>query len=310
MQLDKTAVVITQRNLDELLDLSLAILRRYGSTLLGPAFVGMIPFAILNTLLLGSRTVLGGYQPDNDAWPRFLFLSWMAGLVYVESPLAMAGVTMSLGNTMFGISNTPGEAFGTLRKQWVSVVWILSFLRGVIPLIALIVLCDYLIDNRAVSNSVGSFWIFLLLLILAAVRSFRPFAPEILLLERCKMVASNSVDRKTAITYSNRAGRLHQAGGELFGSTLMVGVVACVFLLVLNLAFIFLIGSVVGAWAWGWWMDLIFYPLALWAVAFWGTIVRFLIYMNTRIRGEGWELELKLKAEARRFREAEVKQRV
>jgi hypothetical protein len=26
--------------------------------------------------------------------------------------------------------------------------------------------------------------------------------------------------------------------------------------------------------------------------------------MNTRIRGEGWELELKLKAEARRFLEA------
>jgi hypothetical protein len=51
-------------------------------------------------------------------------------------------------------------------------------------------------------------------------------------------------------------------------------------------------------------------PLALWAIALWGTILRFLVYMNTRIGGEGWELELKLKAEANRFQDAEARNRV
>jgi hypothetical protein len=87
-------------------------------------------------------------------------------------------------------------------------------------------------------------------------------------------------------------------------TTILVGMVAFFFLGVLIVSSITLVGSVAGAWSWGWWMDWFLYPLALWIVAFWGTIVRFLIYMNMRIRGEGWELELKLKAEARRFLEA------
>jgi membrane protein implicated in regulation of membrane protease activity len=92
---------------------------------------------------------------------------------------------------------------------------------------------------------------------------------------------------------------------ELFFVMLAAGMIGAAFLLVLNLTSTFLIGSLAGAWSWGWWMDLVLFPLSLWTVAFWATILRFLVYMNTRIRGEGWELELKLKAEARRVQDAE-----
>ncbi|MFM8215890.1 MAG: hypothetical protein ACKN82_14785, partial [Pirellula sp.] len=101
MQLDKTAIAISQRNLDELLDLSLSVLRRYGFKLLGVAFLGALPFAIINALLLSTRTMSGGYILDSA--DRAIFIFWMAVLVYVESPLAMAPVTMVLGNMMFGI---------------------------------------------------------------------------------------------------------------------------------------------------------------------------------------------------------------
>jgi hypothetical protein len=42
------------------------------------------------------------------------------------------------------------------------------------------------------------------------------------------------------------------------------------------------------------------YPLAMWVVAGYISIVRFLGYLDLRIRHEGWEVELRLRAEAAR----------
>jgi hypothetical protein len=306
MQLDKTAIAISQRNLDELLDLSLSVLRRYGLKLLGVALIGALPFAIINGLLLSARTMSGGYVFDSV--DRGVFIFWMAVLVYVESPLAMAPVTMVLGNMMFGIASNKGELRATLRKQWFPILWIMAFLRGTIPLIAVIFFIEFVSYDRSFATGIGTFWICLILLIVFLVRGFRPFTPEILLLEKCpwyvRRKSQKDVASKSTITHAQRAARIHLNGGELLFAAMMVGVVASFFLGLLIVTSVILVGSVAGFWTWGWWMDLFFYPVSLWLIAFWGTIVRFLLYMNTRIRGEGWELELKLKAEARRFLEA------
>ena len=45
---------------------------------------------------------------------------------------------------------------------------------------------------------------------------------------------------------------------------------------------------------------LVIYPLALWLVACLSVMVRFLVYLDTRIRLEGWEVELAMQAEALR----------
>ncbi len=42
---------------------------------------------------------------------------------------------------------------------------------------------------------------------------------------------------------------------------------------------------------------------ALWMVAGFWTVARFLFYMDTRIRQEGWEVELKIRAMAMRMSE-------
>jgi hypothetical protein len=305
MQLDKTAIAITQRNLDELLDLSLTVLRRYGLILIKPALLGVIPFFILNAALLWSRTMWGHSGLQVDPWHHSGFLWLTAILVYVESPLALAGVTIVLGNTMFGIANTRQATAGTLRTQSLALVWILGFLRGIIPLIAIVFCFDYLMISRTPTDSIRYFWIGLLLTVIVLVRGARPFAPEIILLEKCRVFAEKTKDPKTSLTYSLRSSRVHAGGVELFFVMLAAGMIGAAFLLVLNLTSTFLIGSLAGAWSWGWWMDLVLFPLSLWTVAFWATILRFLVYMNTRIRGEGWELELKLKAEARRVQDAE-----
>ena len=45
-------------------------------------------------------------------------------------------------------------------------------------------------------------------------------------------------------------------------------------------------------------------PLALWITAMYLTVVRFLSYLDLRIRYEGWEVELRMRAEANRMAEA------
>jgi hypothetical protein len=42
-------------------------------------------------------------------------------------------------------------------------------------------------------------------------------------------------------------------------------------------------------------------PFALWIVASFFSVVRFLSYLDRRIRNEGWEVELVLRAEAERL---------
>jgi hypothetical protein len=45
----------------------------------------------------------------------------------------------------------------------------------------------------------------------------------------------------------------------------------------------------------------LFFPLALWIVGGWMAVVRFVGYLDLRIRREGWEVELLMRAEAARW---------
>ena len=82
-----------------------------------------------------------------------------------------------------------------------------------------------------------------------------------------------------------------------------VTIVALLTALSVSMSIVFLIGVLTGIWSWGIWMDLFLYPLTLWIVSTWTTVIRFLLYMNSRIRTEGWEIELRLKAEVQRLEE-------
>jgi hypothetical protein len=59
-------------------------------------------------------------------------------------------------------------------------------------------------------------------------------------------------------------------------------------------------GIASGNWKWDLTVYLGIYPLALWTVAGVSVLVRLLNYLDTRIRLEGWEVELAVRAEAMR----------
>ena len=134
------------------------------------------------------------------------------------------------------------------------------------------------------------------------IRACWPFAPEILGLELCPLQSSSGAD----ITYGQRSRGLHRLlvadniarfiGAAFVGSALtgmLLG--SCLFVK----------GTSTGDWTWNGWFDHLLLPATLWIVGTVVAVFRFLSYLDSRIRLEGWEIELRLRAEADRLLAAE-----
>ena len=306
MQLDRTSIVITQRTNDELLDLSLVVFRTYWKKLLPLALLGVIPFAVLNFILLYPITdydqlVMGSRDYATVEGFQFRYLWTMFSLVFLQAPLAMAGVCYYLGQAVFIEEPSLKQVGGVITKRLFTLFLVLGIFRG--GLIAvLFALWLYLYPFSYPDWPLTLFSI-LGILGFFLVRCFRPFAPEILLLERCPLRKRSDASAEEQ-SFSKRSGWLHAGSGDLFGVEIGVSIVAFLFVCAMCGGALFLNGVIIGFWNWGWWMDMIFFPMILWLTALWDTVIRFLIYLNTRIRLEGWEIYLRLNAELQRLREA------
>lgn len=305
MQLDKTAIVISQRTGTELIDLSLIVVRRYWQSIAIFAFLGVIPFAIIDMILLWPLTqydtLVMSSRDVGDAWFFHMRYLWVVtGLVLIQAPLALCGLTYFIGQAVFIERPTIRQVFLMVWDRFGTLVFVLGILR--LSLIAFIPAVFLFRDPTFRPEIEIPLYLLCLCGLAQLIRGFRPFASEILLLERCPVFKSKK--RPDQLPYGKRSSWLHSnLSAELFGMHLGVAIVEAMTILSLSMGMIFLIGVLTGIWRWGFWMDLILYPLTLWVVATWGTIVRFLLYMNARIRTEGWEIELRLKAESQRLEE-------
>jgi hypothetical protein len=138
-----------------------------------------------------------------------------------------------------------------------------------------------------------------LMLVVTAIIPFVawPYLNEIILLERNRLFGRGSAGTTTF----RRSSYLHSNNtGDLFGRWLISLLIGST-----------LIGSVafaVGRLRWILVGDLrpdmillLDFPIAAWAVVSFFTVVRFLAYLDLRIRNEGWEVELTMRAEAARL---------
>jgi hypothetical protein len=305
MQLDKTAVTISQRSGTDLIDLSLLVFQRYWTSIFCLAFLGTLPFATLNFILLWPLTqydqlVMSSRELGDATAFQTRYLVIMTAAILIQAPLALSGVTYFIGQAVFGDKPTLGNVLTAIWAKLTAIILIQGFLR--MSILVFIPLA-FLFQSPAFRPEVE---IPLYLLCLCSyvfwVRGFRPFALEILLLERCPLYVSKN--DKSRIAYRKRSSWLHSGMAfELFGMHMGVTIVEILTTLSISLSTLFLIGVLTGIWTWGPWMDLLFFPFILWGIATWGTIIRFLTYMNSRIHTEGWEIELKLKAESQRLLE-------
>jgi hypothetical protein len=297
MQLDSTRIAIRERNLLDTFDLALHVMRAYFKPLLITFFAAVIPLMIINDYLVGwildveyHDTFF--YLEEQGAIWRFWWA--MTCLVFIEAPLASIFMTSFLGQAVFVAQPSYREVFRDVGKMWVRIVWCQLLVRAILPACLVYLLIDRFDDFNF---SVEVMLLGAIAVYVGFIRAIRPFINEIVLLERNPLISRNS----STITIGKRAKDLHgPSGGDLFArwlATAMFGtlLVVCVFGTLLFCSRVFLNESQPGPTTLRY-----VYPLAMWVVAGYLAVVRFLGYIDLRIRHEGWEVELRLRAEAAR----------
>lgn len=269
MQLDRVQIQVRERGHLEILDLSLAVLRKHWLGLGMSAALGVVPMMMFNTLMM----------PAADGMEGFFLLP----LILIELPWATALVTLYLGHVTF---SDHVSAWGIARSLGRS-LWQLFVLQGIFrTLLALL------------SGLVLPF----LFLVLGM-----KYLNEIILLERGSF-------RQTL----RRQSSFHRAiGGRLFGETLINTLLGTMMTLFLSKGIIAITDLLVKFRPWQpTWAEFedpslllgILFPierwegqLAIWLVLCFFTVTRYLSYLDHRIRSEGWEVELKLRAQGARI---------
>ncbi|EMI58193.1 hypothetical protein [Rhodopirellula sallentina] len=294
MQLDETHVAIRVRTLSEIGDLSLLMIRRYPKAFFHAFFAGAAVWILADLLLLGwlpnrfDRQDIFAGEGDTDRW-RYVY--WMCTLVFLQAPIAGVLTTYTLGQAIFDKQPTLRSAIGEVRRMFWPLLWTLGVRRLVIPAMIFAMLqwgqeADALLDFVIPTG---------LIFCAALIRSNRPFVPEMILLERCPLRSKN----ENTITLKRRSKALHSPmSSDLGGRFITVSMTLLVLLACVYFALVWTRGIGLGNWSADRFTMLVFFPLSLWLIASLSVVVRLLGYLDARIRLEGWEVELAIRAEA------------
>lgn len=274
-QLDEHRIAIRERKYVDLLDLSLKVVASYAGPLALAITAGAGPMFLLNHCLLAGyvdqHTVLG--EPVHH-------LSMIAGL-----PIGLAA---SAGLVWYML-----------------IVLLLIFLEMSLATAATTLYLGQAVfsgqpDARRIWREFRQSLPQLLVLqsLLRPLLLFYPYLDEVILLERNPMRAPD----RGKLSTMGRCHELHRGGiangivFRLVGLGTGVVVFAGIWLAILAARAILL-----GTLAIDLPMQTVYFQLSVWGAVGFFCVVRFLNYLNLRIRREGWEVELKLRAEAARL---------
>ena len=283
MQLDQTCIPIRHRSIWEILDLSLRVMGTYGRSLLLATGLTALPYACLNFVALRHLTDNGAA----DATQHYLWM--MAFLVFLEAPIATIPATAVLGRVMFLQDLSFRAVLLDIRESIGRLIWTQGFIRGGIFVVPIALT----LDSSFESGLLLTFLTFYVVILRAA----RPFLNEVVLLERTPIRTGNGKNRR--VTLMRRMASLHarQTGGLILRAFVMA---AAIVILAFNLmlTFWFVLSIVTGNWQFSSGFLQFVWPLCMWIAVTWASVVRFLCYIDARIRREGWEVELRVKAAA------------
>lgn len=287
MQLDHTRITIRERGIFELYDLALRVIQGHAGSIFGYWLVGAVPCALFNAWVLSDRWT----QPTEEEGLAWGYLWHLALLMIWQYPLATAPLTLFLGKTMFLEQTTPGRVWRSLKERLWQLIWVHGVLRGAFlfgPIVAY------------VSHAEVPLVVLAGMFALAGVcfcYFFWPYFNEVLLLEGNPLLR-----KKGRASTLSRVSSLHsQSSGEVFSRSLLGLFVGGLLLISLCLAMIRLHGQAMLDTAASPEVVVFYCHLASWMLLGFFTVVRFLSYLDLRIRSEGWEIELLLKAEGARI---------
>lgn len=289
MQLDETRLAVRERGFPEILDLSLHMLRLYARPLFASLAIGVVPMMLLNHWLIGWMAG-GEYVEYEFTFMPGRFVWTMSLLVFIEAPLASVVATAYLGHAVFQDQPSIRRLAIDTAKMLPRLLWCQIIVRGVAAAIVLLL-------GVSTYEEYSPFEALLipLVLVVALLRAIRPYMNEIILLEKNPLRARNPL----TMTIWRRTSLLHSPStGDLFFRWCGAAIVSVLLVLAVSHTFLFFQGVLLNSWRWTPAMVTVFLPLSMWLVAGYMTVVRFLGYLDLRIRHEGWEVELRLRAEA------------
>ena len=261
MKLDETRIVIRYRSKADVLDLAMKVLRVYAGPIFRWLTLGVAPLFLLNTWLLSD------FRLYDYIWGfplSYVLLTTL--LVFFEMPLATAPLTLFLGQAVFLPQPDRKALFRDLRASLGQLLYYQVLLRP--------------------------------------ISAFYPYLNEVILLERNPLRGKAHGVKTTAL----RSRELHRdesadliinGGLNFFLGLILFGALW----LSLALARTLFLGDwdlVTGA-SVDRPMFTTYYHLLLWAIVGFTTVLRFLSYLNLRIRREGWDVELQVRAERARL---------
>ncbi|MBN2577427.1 MAG: hypothetical protein JXB10_00355 [Pirellulales bacterium] len=266
MQLDHYRIAIRQRSYVDVLDLALRVLRTHAAPLTGLFILGVVPMALFNAYLLQNYL-----EPETELDIPLTYLWYMLLLVLIEAPLATAAITLYLGEALFQKTVSPRKIARDLIRTFPQMFFFQVLLR--IPLI------------RFVAP-----WFLLF--------GVWPYLSEVILLERNPFFRR----RRGAMTTIRRLRVLHRGMiGELTGRWMVSMALGGLLFASWGLTFWGLGGMLFNQWEPQGPVYTVFYPAALWLTIGFFTMTRYLSYLDLRIRREGWEVELLMRAEGARL---------
>jgi hypothetical protein len=260
VRIDQAQIAIRERSWLDNLDLALHVIRAHAGPLLVCALFGVLPMVLVNYAIVNS--FYGSQLAEDTNFDAFVLAML---LVMIEAPLATAPLTLYLGQALF-LEKPKGREMAR------------HFLQCLPQLILfqLIVRC---------------------VLILPIVTWFIPYAlwpylNEVILLERNPLVGHWG-----QLSTMQRNALLHRGNsGDYVVRGLAAGLLALALIFALwmtqSIALQWLLGL-----QQGWTAQVVSLQCVLWIVAVYFTVARFLAYLDQRIRGEGWEVELFLRAQ-------------
>ena len=294
MRLDQTFIAIRPRSSLEILDLALQVMRAHARPLLVLGLINAAPFFIWNHVW----TMWMLQIPSIDNYlPMYFWIQWL--LVLAQAHLGTVAITSYLGIAMFEGRPSIGMALRSVFRQWAALLWLQGGVRLAIPASMIPVVMT--LSDDASTNWGMTALLFGVAMLGYCMRLFRPFANEMIVLEKTPLRATD----ENTIRFRARSSSFHSASaGDMFGrglllATIVIALAVALYsgLLLLDSALSLHIDPDSTLLPWYW-------PIALWLAAGYAAVVRFLNYIDVRIRQEGWSVELRIRAEANRLARA------
>jgi hypothetical protein len=291
MQLDKTRIAIHERGAIDTFDLTLHVIRAFAPRLIPALLLGILPFMLLDYFLVGWMDEQLDFEVEG---PPFRYLWNYTMLVFFQGPAA----------TILGVAYLGGAVFRHDKKVWEVVRDVMRvlpgfflcqiFLRG--TLLATVMPLFYTAEPNGLLEG---FVLVMMGIYVGFMRGLRPFINEIVVLERNPLWPQAN----HPMTVNRRSSFLHTpSGGDLFaqwlGSILVAVALTGMIFSSLYMLNMIMVGQT---------NPLnpfclhVLYPISVWTVVAYMGVARFMSYLDLRIRQEGWEVELLVKAESARL---------